>query len=144
MSNYGYVSVDLTDDIVGELTAAIMGAGIPPMPKHGFHVTMMYDKRKKEIEKPFAELDPKRVFVAHVVALEALGDGLVFHLSSKELHEEHVRLLKAGWVSPYDGYLPHMSLMYDFNSYDILKLNSVLAPWVGRCLTFSNESFGID
>lgn len=144
MANYGYISVNLTPDLVGEMVETLVLAGITAAPKHDFHCTIMYDERKKEIEKPFAALDSKRVFVAHVISLEALGDGLVFHLSSKELHEEHIRLRNAGWQSPYEGYLPHMSLMYDFNAYDILKLNSVMASWAGRCLTFSGEAFGLD
>lgn len=142
--NYGYVSAELTTDYERDLIAAIMDAGIAPCLKHDFHTTIMYDERGMKIKEPFAALDPKRVFTAHVVSLDVLGDGLVFHLTSKDLHEEHIRLRDAGWVSPYDGYLPHMSLTYNFNEYDKLKLNSSMANWVGRCLTFTNASFGVD
>jgi hypothetical protein len=143
MPDYHYISVELTDDIEAELMAAVMAAGIPPAPTHDFHCTVMYDKRKREIDKPFTELDPKRVFTAYVVSIDVLGDGLVFHLTSKELQEEHRRLREAGYQSPYDGYLPHMSLTYDFNDYDILKLKSALAGWAGRALTFTNQAYGL-
>ena len=143
MDDYSYISVELTDDIEVELMAAVSAAGIPPAPKHDFHCTVMLDKRKGKLDKPFTTIDPKRVFTAYVVSLDVLGDGLVFHLTSKELHEEHRRLCDAGYISPYDGYLPHMSLTYDFNDYDVLKLKSMLAGWAGRALTFSNQAYGI-
>lgn len=143
MPDFHYVSVELTQDLVGELVSAVSAAGIAPTPKHDFHCTVIYDKRKGEITKPLATLDPTRVFTAHVVSLDILGDGLVFHLTSKELHEEHRRLREAGYQSPYDGYLPHMSVAYDFNEYDVLKAKSALAGWAGRALTFTNEAFGL-
>jgi len=143
MHDYHYISVELTDDIEAELMAAVSGAGIAPAPKHDFHCTLMWDKRKGEITKPLTTLDPSRIFTAYVVSLDVLGDGLVFHLTSKEMHEEHRRLREAGYVSAFDCYLPHMSLTYDFNDYDVLKLKSALANWAGRALTFSNQAYGI-
>lgn len=142
--NYSYVSVFLTPDLVGDLYATLLSVGIAPAPKHDFHVTVMYDKRGKEITEPLVKLDPSATLEAYVVGFDVLGDGLVLHLMSKELHAEHQRLVKAGYQNSFPDYLPHMSLAYDFNEYDILKLKSVMGVWMGRRLTFSNESFGHD
>lgn len=142
--DYSYVSAFLTPDLIGDLYKTLLSVGIAPAPKHDFHVTLMYDKRKKEIKEPLAKLDQTAVFKAFIVGFDVLGDGLVLHLMSKELHSEHQRLLAAGYQYSFPDYLPHMSLMYDFNEYDILKLKSVMGVWMGRELTFSNESFGKD
>lgn len=142
MSKYNYVSVELSQDMQAELHTILSGAGIAAAPKHNFHCTVMYDERKDEITEPLAKLDPKREFQANVVDLQILGDGLVFRLTSKDLHAEHVRLKEAGYQSPYNGYLPHMTLGYDLNKYEILALETLMGNWMGRTLTFTGEAYG--
>ena len=139
--DYSYISVELTSDFEAELITLLSGAGIAPAPKHDFHSTLIYDER--DIPEPLAKLDPTRIFEAHVVALEILGDGLIFRLTSKDLQEEHLRLKAAGYTTPYAGYIPHMSLAYDFNQYDILACQTVLVGWAGRKLTFTNEAYSL-
>jgi hypothetical protein len=141
MADYSYISVDLTSDFEAELITLLSGAGIAPSPKHDFHSTLIYDER--DVKEPLAKLDPTRIFEAHVVAIEVLGDGLIFRLTSKDLQEEHLRLKACGYQTPYNGYIPHMSLTYDFNQYDILACNQVLSDWAGRKLTFTNEAYSL-
>lgn len=138
---YNYVDVTLIGPEVEEIFAILMQAGIAPAAKHDLHATVIYDERK-DMEAPLAELDPSKVFHANIVSLEVLGDGLVFHLTSRELLEEHMRLKECGYIHSFDGFMPHMSLTYNFNQYDILTLRSLFAMWGGRQLTFSRQGFG--
>lgn len=138
-TNLGFVDVSLLDPEAGEIIDLLLNNGIS-LPKHNLHCTLMYDKR--EIETPLAQLRPKEIFKAHVTSLEILGDGMVFHLTSRELSDEHRRLKDAGYIHSFNAFLPHMSITYDFSKYDILKCQQVFANWGGRELRFSNQSFG--
>lgn len=138
-NNHGYVDVMLVGPEVQEIFDLLLNNGIT-LSKHNLHCTVMFDKR--DLEGPLAELRPKEVFTANVVSLEALGDGLVFHLTSKELSDEHRRLKEAGYEHSFESYLPHMSITYDFNEYDKLKAYQLFANWGGKQLTFSHEGFG--
>lgn len=142
--DYSYVSVELTTGIEKELIALLMSIGIPPAPKHDFHITVVWDPRKGDVTEPLAVLDPEREWTAHVVSIDVLGDGLVFHLSSKELMEEHKRLLAAGYQHSFPDFLPHMSVAYDLDNYHVLMVKSELATWVGRPLTFTQETFALE
>lgn len=141
MPKFNYIAVQLASAMQAELHVILSGAGIAAAPKHDFHCTVMFDERK-DMAEPLAKLDPTREFQANVVELQILGNGLVFRLTSKDLHAEHVRLRDAGYVFPYDGYLPHMTLGYDLNKYEILKLEALMGDWMGRTLTFTGETFG--
>jgi len=138
-NNNGYVDVMLVGPEVEEIFDTLLNNGIT-LSKHNLHCTLMYDKRK--LPEPLAELRPNEVFTANVVSLEVLGDGLVFHLTSKMLADEHRRLKEAGYIHGFDAYLPHMSLTYDFDEYDQLKARQLFANWGGRQLSFSNEAYG--
>lgn len=139
MSNAGYVDVMLCDGQSEEIVAALLLCGIT-LPKYNPHCTLMYDKR--ELEEPLAELDSTKVFTAHVTAMEVLGSGLVFHMVSNSLMEEHKRLKECGYVHAFPSYLPHMSVSYNFDEYDVITARKVFANWGGRQLFFSNQSFG--
>lgn len=139
MSNLGFVDVELMGPEVGEIFDILLNAGIP-LSKHNPHCTLMYDKR--DIQEPLAELRPKETFTAFISSLDVLGEGLVFHLTSPQLADEHRRLKEAGYQHSFDAFLPHMSISYDLSKYDILKCQDLFADWGGKQLTFSNESFG--
>lgn len=138
-NNNGFIDVQLVGPEVEEIFETLLTNGIT-LSKHNLHCTLMYDKRNHEA--PLAELRPNDVFTANVVSLEVLGDGLVFHLTSKMLSDEHRRLKDSGYEHSFDAYLPHMSLTYDFNEYDRLKARQLFANWGGRQLSFSKESYG--
>jgi hypothetical protein len=142
MAHYNYISVQLIPAMQAELHVLLSGAGIAAAPKHDFHCTLIYDERKEQLTEPLAKLDPKREFQANVVALEILGDGLVFRMTSKDLHAEHIRLEEAGHIHAYEGYLPHMTLGYDLNKYEILMLETLMTGWMGRTLTFTAAAYG--
>lgn len=138
-NNNGFIDVELIGPEVAEIFETLLTGGIT-LSKHNLHCTVMFDKRNHEA--PLAELHPREIFTANVTALEVLGDGLVFHLTSKPLADEHRRLKEFGYEHSFDAYLPHMSLTYDFDEYDKLKARQLFANWGGRLLSFSNESYG--
>lgn len=140
-NNNGYVDVSLIGPEVEEIFAILMHNGIPPAVKHDLHCTMMYDKR--DLEAPLVEVDPTKEFKANVTKLEVLGDGLVFHLTSTDLADEHRRLKEGGYEHSFPDFLPHMSLTYDFNNYDRLRLEHAFQGWEGRELTFGKEGYGV-
>lgn len=137
--DYSYISARLKEEFVGEIVDILIGAGIT-IPKHDFHVTIIYDER--EIEKPLAELHPDKEFEAFITKLEILGDGIVFHLTSPQLTDEFRRLVTAGYIHAYGTPLHHMSLGYDLDKYDLLLLNSAFNDWGGRRLVFNETTFG--
>lgn len=137
--NNGFIDVSLIGPEVEEIFGILLECGVS-LPKHNPHCTLMYDKEQQE---RLVELRPEQVFHGNVTAMEVLGDGLVFHLTGKELSDEHRRLKEAGYNHSFDAFLPHMSITYDFNDYDILKLKQAFAGWGGRRLTFSNQSYGV-
>ena len=138
--DYSYISVELCPEFIPDIFERLLEAGIQPAPKHDLHATIIYDER--DIEKPLCELDPSKRFKANITKLEVLGDGLVFHLTSRDLLDEFARLKEAGYKHSFGTPLPHMSLTYDFNQYDILACQRLFADWGGRELIFYNESFG--
>ena len=137
--NNGFIDVSLIGPEVEEIFGILLECGVT-LPKHNPHCTLMYDKEQQE---RLVELRPEQVFHGNVTAMEVLGDGLVFHLTGKELSDEHRRLKEAGYNHSFDAFLPHMSITYDFNDYDILKLKQAFAGWGGRRLAFSNQSYGV-
>lgn len=139
-NNHGYVDVSLIGPEVEEIFGLLLDCGMPPGLKHNLHATLMYDKR--DLEAPLAELDQEQKFKANVTKLEVLGDGLVFHLTSQDMLDEHRRLKECGYQHSFDGLLPHMSLTYDFSPHEVLKLQHAFADWGGRELTFSEAGFG--
>lgn len=140
--DYSYVSVQLKSEMQEEIISRLVLAGIPPEAKHELHCTMVFDER--DIPAPLCKLlPPSQEFTANVVALETLGDGLVFKLTSTEMLEEFRRLKDAGYLHAFGTPLFHMSLKYDFDKYDIMALNNVFADWGGRTLVFNNEQFGV-
>ncbi|MNM27153.1 hypothetical protein D3C81_376380 [compost metagenome] len=139
-NNNGYVDVSLIGEEVQEIFNVLLECGVAPAGKHNLHATLMYDKR--DLEQPLAELDPEKTFKAYVTRLDVLGDGLVFHLTSQDMLDEHRRLLECGYKHSFDGLLPHMSLTYDFNQHEVLKLKHAFANWGGRELTFGQAGFG--
>lgn len=139
MSNAGYVDVSLISEQTEEIVNALLLSGIT-LPKYNPHCTLMYDKR--EIEEPLATLDPEKTFTASIVGIEVLGKGLIFNLVSNDLMEEHKRLKDCGYEHSFPSFLPHMSMSYDFDEYDVITARKVFANWGGRTLTFHNESFG--
>lgn len=139
MSNAGYIDVSLIPEQTAEIIEALLLSGIV-LPKHNPHCTLMYDKR--DLDEPLAEIYPEKVFTANIVGIEVLGTGLIFNLVSHGLMEEHKRLKGEGYVHSFDSFLPHMSMSYDFDDYDVITARKVFADWGGRTLTFSNQSFG--
>lgn len=140
--DYSYISVQLKSEMQGDVISALVLAGISPEAKHELHCTMMYDER--DISEPLCTLAPaSQEFKANIIALETLGDGLVFKLTSADMLEEFRRLKEGGYRHSFGTPLFHMSLKYDFDKYDILAINRVFADWGGRTLIFSNEQFGI-
>ena len=140
--DYSYVSVQLKSEMQEEIISALVLAGIPPEAKHELHATMVFDDR--DIPAPLCSLLPaSKEFTANVIALETLGDGVVFKLTSVEMLEEFRRLKDAGYEHAFGTPLFHMSLKYDFDKYDIMALNNVFADWGGRTLIFNNEQYGI-
>lgn len=136
--NNGFVDVSLIGPEVEEIFGVLLDCGIS-LPKYNPHCTLMYDD---EATEQLAELRPNQVFHGNITALEVLGDGVVFHLTSKELSDEHRRLKEAGYKHSFDAFLPHMSITYDFSEYDVLKLKQAFAGWGGKRLAFSNQSYG--
>jgi hypothetical protein len=139
--DYSYVSVQLLPEYQADVIKTMLEANVAPEYKHELHCTLMYDER--DIEAPLCALLPSLAFTAHITKLEPLGDGLVFHLTSKELNDEFRRLKDAGYQHSYGTPLFHMSLKYDFDKYDIMAINAAFSDWAGRPLVFSNECFGI-
>lgn len=140
--DYSYISVQLKNEMQAEVIEALILAGIPPEAKHELHCTMMYDERS--FVKPLCSLlPPTQEFKANIIAMQTLGDGLVFMLTSIDMLEEFRRLKSEGYVHSFDTPLFHMSLKYDFDKYDILAINNAFADWGGRTLIFNNEQFGI-
>jgi hypothetical protein len=138
--NYSYVSVQLKSEFQADVIARLLEAGITPESKHELHCTMIYDDR--DIEKPLCALLPEKEFTASIIKLEPLGDGIVFHLTGKELNDEFRRLKDAGYQHSFGTPLFHMSLKYDFDKYDIMAINAAFSDWMGRQLVFNNECFG--
>lgn len=136
---YAYIAAELKPEYIMEVYKLLGEAGVQ-VPKHDLHTTIIYDERK--IDKPLATLDPTREFRAHVTKLETLGDGIVFHLTSPDLNEEFRRLTEAGYKHSYGTPLPHMSIAYDFDKYDVMAVNSVFSDWGGRELVFWKADFG--
>jgi len=100
----------------------------------------MYDER--DLSAPLCSVNANKVYEGTIQNVEVLGTGLVFHLISPGLVEEHQRLKERGYVPVYPEYLPHMSLTYEFDKYAVLKADFLFANWAGRRLTFSEEQFG--
>lgn len=140
--DYSYISVQLKSEMQAEVISTLILAGIPPEAKHELHCTMVYDDR--DIVKPLCSLAPaSQEFKANIIALQTLGDGLVFKLTSVDMLEEFRRLKNEGYEHSYGTPLFHMSLKYDFDKYDILAVNQAFSEWGGRTLIFNNEQFGI-
>ncbi|CAG27220.1 RNA ligase [Pseudomonas phage EL] len=139
MNNYGYVDVSLVGPEVEEIFGLLLECGIAPAAEYNLHCTLMYDE---QAEEPLVKLNPDAKFTAYVTGIDVLGDGLVFNLTSKDLADEHRRLKDGGYTHSFDAFLPHMSVTYDFDEYDMLKVKQAFATWGGRQLTFSKESFG--
>ena len=138
--NYSYVSVALKPEYVKDVFAHLLEAGIAPASKHDLHCTVIYDERTHE--KPLCKLDPNREFTANITKLEVLGDGVVFHMTSRDINEEFRRLTDAGYQHSFDTPLPHMSLAYDCDQYDKLAIEAAFSNWAGRQLVFHRADFG--
>lgn len=137
--DYSYVAAELKPEFIMEIYKLLGECGVQ-IPKHDLHATIIYDERG--IDRPLAEMHPEREFRAFVTKLEPLGDGVVFHLTSPDLNEEFRRLRDAGYQHSYDTPLPHISIAYDFDEYDIMALNSVFSDWPGKELVFWKADYG--
>ena len=138
-SKAAFVQVLLQEPERSEILGLLVQSHIE-MPKYPLHCTVMWDDR--DLATPLCSVNPNKVYQATVQNVEVLGDGLVFHLISPALVEEHLRLKEKGYQPSFPSYLPHMSLSYTFDKYDTLKADYVFANWAGRTLTFSEEQFG--
>ncbi len=138
-SNAAFVQVLLQEPERSEILGLLVQSHID-MPKYPLHCTVMYDPR--DLVAPLCSVNPLKVYKATIQNVEVLGDGLVFHLISPGLVEEHQRLKDEGYQPTFSSYLPHMSLTYTFDKYDTLKADYLFANWAGRTLTFSEEQFG--
>lgn len=137
--DYSYIAAELKPEYIMEVYKLLGEAGVP-IPKHDLHSTIMYDERG--IDKPLAKMHPEREFRANIIKLDILGDGIVFHLTSKELNEEFRRLKDAGYKHSFETPLPHMSIAYDFDQYDVMAVNSVFSDWMGKELVFWRCDYG--
>lgn len=138
--DYSYISVELKPEFVGDVFANLLEASVAPAAKHDLHATLMYDER--DIASPLCDLNTTREYRAHVTKLEVLGDGLVFHMTSPDMQDEFRRLRDEGYEHSFGTLLPHMSLAYKCDAYDILALQSVFSDWAGRELVFHNATWG--
>jgi len=137
--DYSYISAELKPEYVEEIFAKLLEANVAP-PKYDLHCTLVYDERKHD--KPLAVMDPRREFRAHLTKLEHLGDGYVFHMSSKDLSEEFRRLKEAGYEHSFVTPLHHMSITYDPDKYDVLALDAAFSDWLGKELVFWKADYG--
>ena len=133
----GYIAVKLDKKQEAELISDIEILHIEPLEKDSYHCTVIYDER--ECDEPRCDIDPEKLFKAHVVGIEVLGKGLVFMMTSKDILDEHDRLKAAGFEHSYPDLCVHMSLTYTFDEYDVIKAKQHLTKWMGRELTFSRE-----
>lgn len=138
-SKASFVQVLLQEPQRSEILGLLVQAHFE-MPKYPLHCTVMYDER--ELDQPLCTVNPNKVYEATIQNVEVLGDGLVFHLISPSLVEEHLRLKDRGYQSSFGAYLPHMSMAYKFDKYEVLKADFLFASWAGRTLTFSEQQFG--
>lgn len=134
----GYIAVDLDAEQQAELIEALKRIGVKHIDKYAYHCTLMYDEREQEL--PRTDVNRDRVFTAHVSGVKHLGDALAFTLNSKELLDEFDRLKAAGYQHSYPDILLHMSLTYDFDDYDRIKVEHHLTDWIGRELKFTKET----
>jgi len=139
--DYRYIMVSLIPEQTQELYDKLISIGLSPAYKYEPHCTVIYNT--EELEEPLCELDPKKVFKAHVTSIDFLGkDDLVFHLTSRDIVDEFHRLTDYGYEHSFETPLPHMTLLYDSDPFEKLMIEEGLKDWVGKELTFTKEQFG--
>lgn len=143
--SYDYISCQLCSKDTGELIDLLFNNGCAIGSKHDFHITVVWDPRKELMKKPLVSPDKHLEFKAHVIGFDVLGedkDTPVLLLSSRELHQQHNLMLEAGHQHSFPDYLPHISINYDVDKYEIEKLRLLLGGYAGKELTFNNLAYG--
>ncbi len=137
MPKLGYISVNLVEETEKQLKTALTDLGIQPATTYPFHITLMYDK--SECEEPRCDINSHVLFKATIIGFKELGDAIVAELHSVGLQQEFRRLTDAGYTHSYSTLLLHMSLVYDPTRFDLIKINTELANWLGKEVTFTYE-----
>lgn len=140
---YNYVDCTLSKKDTAELIDLLLSSGCSVEDKHDYHATIIYDPRKEAIKAPVATFESGKEIKAHVIGFQLMGDGSpALLLNSREMYVEHMRLKEAGLQHSYPDFLPHLSIGYDVDQYEIEKLKIVLADYAGKELTFVNIGYG--
>jgi 2'-5' RNA ligase len=102
---------DWTLGILNEI-AVELGLSDADRPKHGAHVTLMYDNKRGTDETNFVP-DPDRIYQAKISGFKLFGDKenpcLVLTLASADLTRRHNEIQWAGHKHTFP-YAPHVTL----------------------------------
>lgn len=138
MKKLGYISVNLERKEETELSRRLTDLDLHPVSEYPFHITLMFDER--ECEEPRCVINPDISFEAVVTSFKPLGDAIVAELHSIGLQREFKRLKEAGYEHSFGNLLLHMSLVYKPNDYELLVVQSGLSDYLGKTLTFTNQT----
>lgn len=116
-----YISTDLyhgTQDITN-IKKYIKDIFNITLKEHKLHCTLIYSKKDHtKLKVSELNLDPKKKFNSTIKEVTVWQDNnnisyLGIKLDSKDLVDENTRLMKFGFVSDFDSYMPHITLQYD-------------------------------
>jgi len=151
-----YISVDVhhDNDTLQFIQDSVRDLFDVPMDLNGLHTTIIYSKKPApSLNISLLKINSNKFFDAYVKELTVWTDnnnnkffGIL--LDSPELQKEYDRLMKFGFVSDYDSYMPHITLQYgtkiDITDHETKEkldsLNSELQNNPSRVLQLTNES----
>ena len=148
-----YISVDVyhDSDTLQQIQHQVRELFDVPIDLYGLHCTIIYSKKPaKNISNTFLKIDQTKFFDAYVKEITTWVDnknityfGIL--LDSPELKKENERLMKYGFVSDYDEYMPHITLQYDTKIDNIAmkeqfdKINAIFQNNKKYVLQLTNE-----
>lgn len=95
--------------------------------KHGFHVTMLYDKDNGTDKTGFVS-DPDVIYKAKIQGISVFRDGdksfLVLKLTSSDISRRHNQILFKGHKHSFPQFNPHVTLAkHNVGAYAVEALN---------------------
>lgn len=120
-ANGVYISVDVyhDNDTLQAIQDAMREMFSIGMDLYGLHCTIIYSRKPADdLDIDKLKLDDNKIFTATIKEITTWVDNkgvryLGILLDSAELVNEYNRLMEYGFVSDYDTYMPHITLVYN-------------------------------
>ena len=114
-----YVALKLDKKSSKKLYNWFKNQDIEPISKEDFHVTLVYSKKYISY---YPTLEEPIILNPTTFEIKKLGDALVLSFEDKTLRNKWEYTQKLGATWDYDGYIPHITIVYNTENIDPTKV----------------------